>query len=126
MYREALELLDTAEVAVRRADAERRRVETERRRAEALQRENDELARRQVEEAAVVLPRDPLRSGGLAPEMVTVAAGRFQYRTRQPDRDNHLEVVTFDQPFAIGKYEVTRGDFEMFVDRTDYRNRSEA
>ena len=127
-YRDALDLLDSAEEAVRRADAERRRAEVARQRAEeerrrvvALQRENDELARRQAEVAAVPLPRDPLRSGGLAPEMVTVAAGRFQYFTRQPTSREHLEWVTFNRPFAIGQYEVTRGDFELFVDRARYR-----
>ena len=130
-YRDALELLESAEEAVRRADAARRRVEAERQRAEAerrrveaLQRENDELARRQVEAAAVPLPRDPLRSGGLAPEMVTVVAGRFQYFTRQHGRysdQEHVEWVTFDRPFAIAKHEVTRGEFERFVDSSRYR-----
>ena len=126
-YRDALELLESAEEAVRLADAERRRAEVarrradaERRRIEARQRENDELARRQVEVAAVPLPRDPLRSGGLAPEMVTIAAGRFQYFTRQ-DRGVHLEWVAFDQPFAISKYELTRGEFERFADSSRYR-----
>ena len=107
-YREALELLDSAEQAVRRAAAARRRAEAEQRRAgaeqrrvAALQQENDELARRQAEVAAVPLPRDPLRSGGLAPEMVTVAAGRFQYPTLLPEhgqysRRRHVEWVTFD------------------------------
>ena len=132
-YRDALELLESPEEAVRRADAERRRAEAERRRAEAerrraaaVQRENDELRRRQAEVAAVPLAPDALRSGGLAPVMVTVAAGRFQYHTRQPvpgrrSTRDHLEWVTFDRSFAIGKYEVTRGDFDRFVDRTRYR-----
>ena len=152
-YRDALELLESAEEAVRRADAERRRAdaarrradaarrradaarrradaarrraEAERRRIEARQRENDELARRQREASAVALPRDPLRSGGLAPEMVTVAAGRFQYFTRQ-DRGEHLEWVTFDRPFAISKYEVTRGEFARFADSSRYRTAAEA
>ena len=132
-YLEALELLDSAEEAVRRADAERRRAETarqraaaERRRVAARQRENDALAHRQTEVAAILLPRDSLRSGGLAPQMVTVAPGRFQYFTAR-ERNNrwweweHTEWVTFDRPFAIGKYEVTRGDFEHFVDRARYR-----
>ena len=131
-YREALELLESADEAVHRADAERRRAdaarrraEAERRRIEARQRENDDLSRRQREAAAVPLPRDPLRSGGLAPEMVTVAAGRFQYFTRQ-DRGEHLEWVTFDRPFAISKYEVTRGEFERFADSSRYRTAAEA
>ncbi len=130
-YRDALELLESAEEAVRLADAERRRAEAarqraeaERRRIEARQRENDDLARRQREAAAVPLPRDPLRSGGLAPEMVTVAAGRFQYFTRQ-NRGEHLEWVAFDRPFAISKYEVTRGEFERFVDSSRYRTAAE-
>ena len=29
--------------------------------------------------------------------------------------------MAFDRPFAIAKYEVTRGEFELFVDRTRYR-----
>ncbi len=130
-YRDALELLESAEEAVRRADAERRRAEAvrqraeaERRRVEERQRENADLARRQVEAATVPLPRDPLRSGGLAPEMVTVAAGRFQYFTWQEgqySRRGHVEWVTFDRPFAIGKYEVTRAEFEIFADRARYR-----
>ncbi len=130
-YREALELLESAEEAVRRADAERRRAEAarqraeaERRRIEARQRENDELAQRQREAAAVPLPRDPFRSGGLAPEMVTVAAGRFQYITRQ-NRGDHLEWVAFDRPFSISKFEVTRGEFERFVDNSRYRTAAE-
>ena len=130
-YRDALELLETAEETVRRADADRRRAaaarqraEAERRRVEARQQENDELTRRQREAAAVPLPRDPMRSGGLAPEMVTVAAGRFQYFTWQEGQYSsreHVEWVTFDRPFAIGRHEVTRGDFELFVERARYR-----
>lgn len=77
-----------------------------------------------MEAAAFPLPRDPLRSGGLAPEVVAVAAGHFQYFTRQPgqgtDRE-HVEWVTFERPFAIGKYEVTRGEFALFVERPRYR-----
>ncbi len=129
-YREALELLESAEEAVRRADAERRRaeaerqrVEEERRREQARQQENYELARRQIDLAATGLPRDELRSGGLGPEMVPIASGRFQYYTRQGDsrsRD-HLQWVEFEAPFAISKYEVTRGEFERFVDSSRYR-----
>ena len=134
-YRDALELLESAEEAVRRADAERRRAEAARRRAEeeqrgeqARQQENYELARRQIDLAANGLPRDELRSGGLGPEMVAVAAGRFQFATLQSIwllAEPHLEWVTFDQPFAISKYEVTRGEFERFVDSSRYRSRAE-
>ena len=126
-YRQALELLDTAEETLRRAEAgrrraeaERRRAEAERRRAEARQREQDELVRRQVAAAAQPLPPDRLRSGGLGPEMIRIASGRFQYY-RYLDNDDRIQWVEFDRPFAISKYEVTRGDFETFIDRSRYR-----
>ena len=117
-YRQALELLDTAEEALRRAEAERQRVEAQRQRAAARQRAHDELVQRQL--GAADRPwRDTLRSGGRGPEMVPMARGRFQYFTYQGRTD--LEWVDFDRPFAIAKYEVTRGEFELFVDRTRYR-----
>ena len=56
--------------------------------------------------------------------MVTVAAGRFQYFTWQKGQYSnreHVEWATVDRSFAIGKYEVTRSDFEIFVDRARYR-----
>ena len=133
-YRESLELLDSAEEALRRVEAERRRaaaerqrVEDQRRREEARQRENYELARRQIDLAATGLPRDELRSGGLAPEMVPIASGRFQYLTTQGDRRprDHLLWVDVDAPFAVAKYEVTRGEFERFADRSRYRTEAE-
>ena len=134
-YRDALELLDSAEVALRRAEAERRRVEAERRRIEeerrreqARQRENYELARRQIDLAAAGLPQDELRSGGLGPEMVPIASGRFQFATLQSSwllAEPHLAWVIIDQPLAISKYEVTRGEFERFVDSSRYRTEAE-
>lgn len=130
-YRDALRLVDSAEEAVRRAEDARRRaeariraVERERQRVAALLAENEELARHQVAAATARLLRDPLRSGGVAPEMVTVAAGRFQYLTWQ-SYEPHLEWVRFDRPFAISKYEVTRGEFERFVDDQRYRTDAE-
>ena len=133
-YRDALELLDSAEEALRLAEAERRRaeaarhrIEEARRREEARQRANSELARRQIELAATGIPRDELRSGGLGPEMVPIASGRFQYLTTQGDRRprDHLLWVDVDAPFAISKYEVTRGEFERFADRNRYRTDAE-
>ena len=127
-YRAALELLDTAEEAVRLAEAERRRAEAarqraeeERRRAAARQRENDELARRQAEAAAVPLPRDPLHSGGLAPEMVSMPRGRFQY----VDVGREPRWVSIDRPFALATYEVTRAEFARFAERSRYRTEAE-
>ena len=125
-YREALELLDSAEEALRlaeverrRADIARRRADAERRRVEARQRQNDELAQRQMAAAAQALPRDRLRSGGLAPEMVRIASGRFFYWTYQGGP--HLQEVEIAEPYAISRYEITLGEFEHFVDNSRHR-----
>ena len=89
-YREALEVLDAAEEAFRAADAEpgagyeeaRQRAERQRQRLEAAHQENADHARRQREAAAVPVPRDSLRSGGYAPEVVTVLPGRYRVLRR--------------------------------------------
>ena len=120
-YREALELLDSAEETLRRAEADRRLAEAERRRAEARQREHDELVRRQLAAAARPFPRDAMQAGGFGPELVEITGGRFQYRSG----DLILQWVEFDKPFAISKYEVTRGEFERFVKSTRYRTDAE-
>ena len=116
-YQEALDLLDSAEEKFRRDEAQRKRIEAEQRRVEAIQRKHKELAQGQIEAAARPLPRDKLFSGGLGPEMVKIAGGRFQYYIR----GSRLQWVEFDQPFAISKYEVTRGQFEQFVKSSRYR-----
>ena len=121
-YRAALELLDSAEQKLWRAEAEQQAAEVERRRAEAEQRENDDLALRQIEEAQIELPRDVLSDGGLAPEMVRIASGRR--RTLRPRMVN-LTGVEFDKPFAISRYEVTRGEFKRFVDQSRYRTEAQ-
>ena len=125
-YREALELLDSAERRLRRAEAAAPRIDAELRRAQALQRESDELRRRQAEAATRTL-RDPLRSGGDGPRMVTVAAGRFQLSVFDDnvDRLSTTRWMEFDRDFAMSQYEVTRGDFQRFVDRTRYRTEAE-
>ena len=48
------------------------------------------------------------------PEMVVVPAGSF--RMELPP----LRRVTISEPFAVGKYEVTRGEFASFVSATGY------
>ena len=116
-YREALELLVSAEDTLRRQEADRLRAEAERERAVAEQRAVDTLLRRQQEVAAMVFPRDALRSGGLGPEMVVVTRGRFEYEDGR--------WIEFDRPFAMSKYEVTKGEFENFVKQTDYRTDAE-
>ena len=124
-YLDALKLLDRIEEEMREAEAEQRRIEAERKRVEAIQKENTDQAKRQIEEASVPLARDPLRSGGFAPEMVIIATGRFQYFTGQPKNNRNVEWVEVDKPFAISKYEVTRGEFEKFVNMSRYRTEAE-
>ena len=121
-YREALELLDSAEEISRQLRIERELADTARRQAEAQQRATDELVPRQINEAGIPLPRDELRSGSLGPEMVRIASGRFQYLThQQSDPRPHHHWVEFEKPFAISRYEITLREFERFVDESDYR-----
>lgn len=112
-YREALALLVQAE-----------QEDVRRKQEEAPKRENDDLAQLQVEAAARPLPRDALKSGGLGPQMVTIASGRFRYLPYQ-ERRRHVQWVNFDNPFAISKYEVTRGEYARFVKATRYRTDAE-
>ncbi len=125
-YLDALELLDRAEERLKEAEAERKRIEAERRRAEAIRKRHTELVNRQIQSASVPLARDPLRSGGLGPEMVTVAKGRFQHSFQLwGDPKSRVRWVEIEQPFAISKYEVTRGEFRRFVKATRYRTEAE-
>ena len=133
-YVDALQLLDRTEEKLREAEAERKRIEAERRRVEAIRKRHTDLVNRQIKAASVPLARDPLRSGGLGPEMVTVAKGGFQYphttHTVVPGNetghyDTRVQWVEIEQPFTISKYEITRGEFRRFVKATRYRTEVE-
>ena len=133
-YVDALQLLDRTEEKLREAEAERKRIEAERRRAEAIRKRHTDLVNRQIKAASVRLARDPLRSGGLGPEMVTVAKGGFHYpftaHTIVPGDEygrsyRKVQWVEIEQPFAISKYEITRGEFRRFVKASRYRTEAE-
>ena len=124
-YLDALDLLDRTEEELREAEAERKRIEAERRRAEAIRKQHTDLVNRQIQAASVRLARDPLRSGGLGPEMVTVAKGGFHYPYRAANFPLKVQWVEIDRPFAISKYEVTRGEFRRFVKASRYRTEAE-
>ena len=124
-YLDALDLLDRTEEELREAEAERKRIEAERRRAEAIRKQHTDLVNRQIKAASVRLARDPLRSGGLGPEMVTVAKGGFHYPYRAANFSLKVQWVEIDRPFAISKYEVTRGEFRRFVKASRYRTEAE-
>ena len=133
-YVDALQLLDRTEEKLREAEAERKRIEAERRRVEAIRKQHTDLVNRQIKAASVRLARDPLRSGGLGPEMVTVAKGGFHYPYRAHTiipgdkigrSYRRVQWVEIEQPFAISKYEITRGEFRQFVKATRYRTEAE-
>jgi len=59
------------------------------------------------------------------PEMVVIPAGSFEMGSPEDEvgrRDNEgpLHPVTIETPFALGKYEVTRGQFSHFVSATGH------
>jgi len=63
--------------------------------------------------------QDPLASGGRAPLMVVVPAGSFRMGDATgPEPARASRQVSFDSPFAIGVYEVTRGDWGLFAAAT--------
>ena len=67
---------------------------------------------------------DSLSSGGSGPAMVTVSPGRFRMGCVSGlFCDNNLPVheVVIERPFAMSVYEITRGQFQRFVDLTGYR-----
>ena len=110
------------------AEARRRQEEAEaeaRRRAEAAAAEE----RRRAEEVATALPgfvfRDLLRSGGEGPAMVIVPSGRFEQGSPSYEGDRDADegpVRTVQvQKVALGRYEVTRGEFRRFVEATGYQ-----
>ena len=84
-YREALELLDSAEVRIEREAAERRRTEAERRRAEAQRQRADRWP-----------PGHVFRDCETCPEMVVLPGSAV----------------------ALGRYEVTVGEYRAFASAT--------
>jgi formylglycine-generating enzyme required for sulfatase activity len=64
--------------------------------------------------------QDRLRDGGVGPEMVWIAAGRFKMGDIQGGGDSDEQPVHWVSlnKFAIGKYEVTVGEYLRFVKAT--------
>ncbi len=72
-------------------------------------------------------PRDRLKDGAQAPEMVYLPGGTFTMGDMQGsgwDRERPLHEVTLGA-FAIGRYPVTVSDFQHFVQATAYRTQAE-
>ncbi len=73
--------------------------------------------------------RDRLRTGGEGPQMVRVAGGRFEqgspsYEGERQPNEGPLREVTVGA-FALGRHEVTRGEYRAFVEATGYRTEAE-
>jgi formylglycine-generating enzyme required for sulfatase activity len=73
---------------------------------------------------------DTLKDGSPGPEMVVIPAGIFLMGSPENegshDDDEHQHSVEIKQNFAIGKTEVTVGQFRRFVEATSYRTEAEA
>ena len=64
------------------------------------------------------------------PEMVLIAAGQFEMGSDEQeegryDNEGPQHTVTIPKPFAIGRCEVTVGEFRQFVDATGYQTDAE-
>ena len=62
--------------------------------------------------------QDPLKNGGLGPEMVVIPTGTFHMG--EPGKK-----VKIEQRFAMGRYEVTTAEFNLFVEATGYQTDAE-
>ncbi len=73
--------------------------------------------------------KDELASGGQGPEMVKIPAGRFRMGCVSgrdcDDDETPVHNVWLSRPFALSKYEVTRGEFGRFVAQAGYRTAAE-
>ncbi|OQY54656.1 MAG: hypothetical protein DRR08_22100 [Candidatus Parabeggiatoa sp. nov. 2] len=71
--------------------------------------------------------RDTLRDGSKGPEMVVIPAGRFKMGDIQGGGDSDEKPVHWVSvnKFALGKYEITKGEFRRFVKATGYKTDAE-
>jgi formylglycine-generating enzyme required for sulfatase activity len=72
---------------------------------------------------------DPLKAGGQGPVMVVIPAGTFLMgspeKEKNRDDDERQHPIEIKQNFAIGKSEVTVGQFRRFVEAKGYRTEAE-
>ena len=113
-------------------------LEQERREKEALQRQLDALKNQPVPEPVVIYQapepvvqdkffQDRLADGSLGPEMVWIPAGSFRMGDIQGGGDDDEKPVhrVSVKRFAMGRYEVTVGEFRQFVNATGYKTEAE-
>jgi len=99
---------------------------------EQLRKENERLRNANMLPPEKVTPpqksgqsfRDKLKDGSLGPEMVQIPAGTFQMGSNEYGSEEPVHTVSV-KSFALGKYEVTRGEFRKFVEATSYKTEAE-
>ena len=74
--------------------------------------------------------QDTLKYGTKGPEMVVIPAGSFKMgapksESGSTDDERPQHMVKIAKPFAIGKYEVTVGQFKLFVGVSAYQTEAE-
>ncbi len=74
--------------------------------------------------------RDPLVAGGMGPWLRPIPAGHFLMGAAPDEVEAEPDewprhAVTISQPFALGRYPVTRGEFRAFVLASGYRTEAE-
>ncbi len=112
------------------AERQRRAQEAERQRAAAAERQAQEAERQRQEAARQRLqPGETFRDCATCPELVVVPAGTFlmgspSYEVGREEDEGPVYQVTIGQPFAVGKYEVTVGEYGHFVSTTGYEGES--
>ena len=144
---EALQALGRRHVEEVRAERERRererlererlaREEAERERLAREEAERKRLAQEETERERVERERtvhEPARrfrdcEGTWCPEMVVVPAGTYTGTSSEEGHDEgSRHEITIANPFAVGVFEVTRGEWRRFVKQTGYappRNRT--
>lgn len=73
--------------------------------------------------------RDALSDGGEGPLLVVIGPGSFQMGSPEGEvgrySDERRHSVTIEKAFALGRHEVTVGEFRRFVEATGYRTDAE-
>jgi formylglycine-generating enzyme required for sulfatase activity len=128
---------DQEKILQAQLEQERRKLEQERREKEALQAQLDALKNQpkpvipQLSQPDEFAPgkvfRDRLADGSLGPEMVWIPAGSFRMGNIQGGGDSDEQPVhrVSVGRFAMGRYEVTVGEFRRFVKATGYKTDAE-
>ncbi|MCP4048654.1 MAG: formylglycine-generating enzyme family protein [Gammaproteobacteria bacterium] len=81
-------------------------------------------------EPGQVFSDELLQSGGMAPEIVIIAAGSYLMGSRQrstvaKDHEKPQHRITIQHGFGLGVREVTVDEFRLFVERSGYRTAAE-